>query len=75
MVIGPVIALAGVSQHYEGFWPFGSTVTDITATYWIGLAIGIIGICILAFGIVGIILAFVLEYLDKTQTKQSAPRQ
>lgn len=64
-VIGPTIAFAGISSHQEGWWIFGQTVTDITATYWVGVALSILGLIITIAGITGIILAFVLELLDR----------
>ena len=65
VIIGPVIALAGITSHYEGWWIFGQTVTEVTATYWIGVALSLAGLIILIVGVVGIILAFVLEILDR----------
>ena len=65
VIIGPTIAFAGISTHQEGWWIFGQTVTDITATYWIGVALSILGLIITIAGITGIILAFVLELLDR----------
>ena len=67
-IIGPTIAFAGISSHQEGWWIFGQTVTDITATYWVGVALSILGLIITIGGITGIILAFVLELLDRGKT-------
>jgi len=72
-VIGPVVALAGITSHFEGWWIFGQTVTDVTATYWVGVALSIVGLIILVGGVVGIILAFLLEFLDRQRTSASVP--
>jgi len=64
-IIGPTIAFAGISSHQEGWWIFSQTVTDITATYWVGVALSILGLIIMIAGITGIILVFVLELLDR----------
>ena len=64
-IIGPIVAFAGISSHQEGWWIFSETVTDITATYWIGIALSILGLIIMIGGITGIILAFVLELLER----------
>jgi hypothetical protein len=67
LIIGPVVAQAGISSHFEGWWIFGTTVTDITTTYWVGVALTLAGFIIVIIGFVGIILSFVLEVLDKSQ--------
>jgi hypothetical protein len=72
-IIGPVIASAGVSSHFEGWWIFGSTVTDITATYWVGVGIAIVGIIFLIAGVFGILMAFLLEALDRQHKPQQNP--
>lgn len=64
-VLGPAIALAGVTSHYEGWWPFGSTVTELTPLYWVGFALSVTGFVIFIIAIVLLILAFVLEILDR----------
>lgn len=64
-IIGPIIAFAGITSHYEGWWIFGQTVTEVTATYWIGVALSLAGLIILISAIFGIILACVLEVLDR----------
>lgn len=80
VIIGPIVAFAGITSHYEGWWIFGQTVTEVTATYWVGVALSIVGLIILIVGVVGIILAFVLEILDRehktsaTSTSTNIPR-
>jgi len=64
-IIGPIVALAGITSHWEGWWIFGQTVTEVTATYWVGVALSIVGLIILIGGVFGIILALVLEFLDR----------
>lgn len=64
-IIGPIVAFAGITSHYEGWWIFGQTVTEVTATYWVGVALSLGGLIILIVGVAGIILAFVLEILDR----------
>jgi hypothetical protein len=68
VILGPVVAMAGVSSHEEGWWIFSQTVTDITATYWVGVAISLIGLIVLIAGVTGIIVAFVPELLDRGKT-------
>ena len=65
LIIGTTIALAGISSHQEGWWIFSQTVTELTTTYWIGLTITIVGLISVIAGISGIIIAFVLEILDR----------
>jgi len=64
-IIGPIVALVGVTSRWEGWWIFGHTVTEVTTTYWIGVTIWVAGLIILIAGVVGLILAFVLEILDR----------
>lgn len=66
LIVGPVVAQAGISSHFEGWWIFGTTVTDVSATYWVGVTLSLAGLIIVIIGIVGIILSFVLEVLDKS---------
>ena len=68
VIIGPTIAFAGLSTHQEGWWIFSETVTDVTTTYWVGVTLSILGLIIMIGGITGIILAFVLELLDRGKT-------
>lgn len=72
-IIGPIIAFAGITSHYEGWWIFGQTVTEVTTTYWVGVGLSLVGLIILIVGVVGIILAFVLEILDKEHKTTVAP--
>jgi len=79
VIIGPTIAFAGISTHQEGWWIFSQTVTDITVTYWVGVALSLSGLIITIAGITGIILAFVLELLDRekqppTKRETSMPK-
>lgn len=67
VVIGPIVALAGITSRYEGWWIFGRTVTEVTATYWVGVVLSIVGLIISIGGIVGIVLAIILEFLDRQQ--------
>lgn len=77
IIIGTTIALAGIATHQEGWWIFSQTVTELTTTYWVGLAISLLGLIIVIAGISGIIIAFVLEILDrgkkaeKTETRKT----
>lgn len=71
VIIGPVVAFAGITSHQEGWWIFSQTVYDVTATFWIGYALSIIGLIILIGGVVGIILAVVLEVLDRQRKTSS----
>jgi MFS family permease len=71
LIIGPAIAYAGVSSHWEGWWIFGHTVTDLTPVYWVGFGISIAGLALLATGGFGALIACLLEILDKhAQTSQ-----
>lgn len=65
VIIGPIVAFAGITSHQEGWWIFSQTVYEVTTTYWIGYALSVVGLIILIVGVVGIILAFVLEVLDR----------
>lgn len=71
-IIGPIVALAGITSRYEGWWIFGRTVTEVTTTYWVGVALSVVGLIILIIGVVGIILAFVLEFLDRQRKTPTA---
>lgn len=71
IMIGPVLADAGVSSHFEGWWIFGQTVTDVTALYWVGMGITLTGFAVLIIGGLCILLAFVLEALDKSEKSTS----
>ena len=66
VIVGPVIAQAGISSHFEGWWIFGHNVTDVSTTYWVGVALSMVGVIIVIIGGVGILLAFILEILDKS---------
>jgi hypothetical protein len=72
LVIGSAIALAGVATRYEGWFPFGHTVTELTPLFWVGYALSLAGLVIFAIGIVLLILAFVLEILDKEKKMEAS---
>jgi len=65
LVIGPAIALTGITTRYEGWWPFGSTVTELTPLFWVGYGLSLAGIVIFVIAIVLLVLAVVLEILDR----------
>ena len=65
VLIGPLVAISGITSHFEGWWIFGETVTDITPTFWVGVALSAVGVIGMVGGIVGVILSLVLEFLGK----------
>jgi hypothetical protein len=65
VILGPIVAMSGISSHEEGWWIFSRTVTDVTTTYWAGVAISLAGLIVLIAGVTGIVVAFVLELLDR----------
>ena len=73
VIIGSVAAQAGISSHFEGWWIFSRTVSDVTATYWAGIALILGGLTIGIIGIVGIILASILEFSDRPQKPLTTP--
>ena len=75
VIVGPVIAQAGISSHFEGWWIFGSNVTDISTTYWVGVGLSLVGEIIVIIGGVGIFLALVLEGLDKSNKPMTTSTQ
>ena len=76
-VIGPAVVLIGIPtprNSEDNSWPFfqaysrlsyppstEETPSTISSTYWLGLAISVIGLSILVVGVIGIILAAVRE--------------
>lgn len=65
IIIRTAITLAGIAALQEGLWIFSQTVIELTTTHWVGLAICILGLIIVIAGTSEIIIAFVLEILDK----------
>jgi len=63
-VMGSMIARLGVSSHFEGWWIFGTTVTDYGVGYWVGLGFAIGGIAIIMVGIVLLLIVGILELTD-----------
>jgi len=70
VIVGSTIAMAGISSHFEGWWIFGSAVTDVTTTYWVGVAVSMAGLIFLIVGGFGILLAVLLEFLDRQRKPQ-----
>lgn len=68
-VVGSMIARLGISSHFEGWWIFGSTVTDYGVGYWIGLGLALSGICI---AMVGAVLLLIIGILEVTEEKREA---
>ncbi|MDH5623527.1 MAG: hypothetical protein OEY39_03565 [Candidatus Bathyarchaeota archaeon] len=69
-VIGPAIVLIGIPTPRNHEWTFFKayswlsgppSIAEVSSTYWLGFAISIIGLSILAAGVIGIILAAVRE--------------
>jgi len=75
-VIGPAVVFMGVptprNSGYAEWWFYEAyawlshggrapSISEISSTYWLGFAISIIGLSILAAGVIGIILAAVRE--------------
>ena len=64
VVVGSMIARLGISSHFEGWWIFGSTVTDYGLAYWVGLGLAISGIGIVIVGGVVLLIVGILELTD-----------
>ncbi len=68
-VIGPYIVLIGrpTPTHERVFFEayswlsYPPPIAEVSSTYWLGFAISLIGLSILAVGVIGIILAAVME--------------
>ena len=70
MFVGPAIALLGISSAVppkDNEWSFfqayswlstPSSPTEVSSTYHVGLAVSMIGLCLLVGGLVGIVHAF-----------------
>jgi hypothetical protein len=83
VVIGPAVVLIGIPTprtSEDNRWSFfqayswlsgpdadDTSVAEISSTYWLGSAISIIGLSILAAGVIGIILAFVPALMSKSK--------
>jgi len=76
VVIGPAVVLIGIPtprtsednrwSFFQAYGPLSyppstTEIAEISSTYWLGFAVSIIGLSILAAGVTGIILAAVLE--------------
>lgn len=76
LVIGPAVVLIGIPTRTseDGRWSFFQAYSwlsyppsteemssTISSTYWLGFAVSIIGLSIVAAGVAGIILAAVIE--------------
>jgi hypothetical protein len=62
-LIGPIVALVGIPSHYGVVPIMGGN--EVTTTFWVGVALSMVGLIILIIGVVCIILAFVLEFSDR----------
>jgi hypothetical protein len=75
-IVGPAVVLIGIStprnSGYAEWWFYEAyawlshggrapSISEISSTYWLGFAISVIGLSILAAGVIGIILAAVKE--------------
>jgi len=72
-VIGPAVVLMGIPTPEDHRWASfeayswlshgvrAPSIAEVSSTYWLGFAISIIGLSILAAGITGIIFAAVME--------------
>jgi len=64
VVVGSMIARLGISSHFEGWWIFGSTVTDYGVVYWVGLGLAISGIGIVMAGGAVLLIVGILELTE-----------
>jgi hypothetical protein len=75
MFVGPAVIMAGIARnhtwaYFQAYsWLGGSSpLSELSATYWIGVSTSIIGFLVFAGGITGSVLAFLLEHRIKGKT-------
>jgi hypothetical protein len=75
MLIGAFVARTGIYSYQTGWWIFSQYHTGTTTAYWVGLVLMLLGLIVIIGGITGIIIAVVLEFLDrgKAETAQEIP--
>lgn len=72
-LVGPIVAISGVSSHFEGWWIFGETVTDVTPAFWVGIGLSVIGAVVTVGGVVGVVLSLILEFLKPKPQSNISP--
>jgi len=72
-VVGPAIALAGITSHFEGWWIFGQTVYEKTPVYWVGYGLSLTGLVILIGAGFGLVIAIIMEILDRPSKTSTMP--
>lgn len=69
MVLAPVLCGLGIGSYETGWWIFKETHYYTTPLYWLGIAIGIIGMITVIGGVSGIVIGGALEILDRKRER------